>query len=101
MQEIKITELPPTIGVAELAQLLHLSPKTVQVDLCRAPDSLPPPMKRNGSQRRSNLVWVTDEVLTWMRARINPVQAPKVKPGRPNKVDQVRRQQAADGGRQR
>lgn len=98
MQEIKITELPPTLGVVELAQLLHLSEKTIRADLSRAPHSLPPPMRRR-NQQRSNLVWVTVEVLTWMRDHIShrTLPAPK-KRGAPTMAERVRRQQAAERG---
>lgn len=69
MQEIKIFELPPTLGVKELAQLLHLSEKTVRSDLSRSPDALPPPIRRRPGEQRTNLVWLTGEVLEWLRDR--------------------------------
>ena len=98
MQEIKITELPPTLGVVELAQLLRLSEKTIRADLSRSPDSLPPPMRRR-NQQRSNLVWMTAEVLAWMKDHTGhrTPPAPK-KRGAPTMAERVRRQQAINRG---
>lgn len=97
MQEITIAQLPPTLGVIELAQLLHLSEKTVRADLSRAPETLPPPMRRR-NQQRSNLVWVTSEVLAWMQDRTAHRTSPPLKKrGAPTKAERVRRQQVAGG----
>lgn len=99
MQEIRIAELPPTLGVVELAQLLRLSEKTVRADLSRSPDSLPPPIRRK-NQQRSNLVWMTAEVLAWLKEhtghRNRHIAIPS-KRGAPTKAERVRRQQNAGG----
>lgn len=98
MHGIKIFELPPTLGVKELAQLLHLSEKTVRSDLSRSPDALPPPIRRRQGEQRTNLVWLTGEVLEWLKDRTSHRKSPAPpKRGAPTKAERVRRLQKTGG----
>ncbi len=55
-----------TIGVDELAKLLHRSPETIRSDARRRPNTLPP-MLRIPKTRR--LLWLEEDVIVWMKAK--------------------------------
>lgn len=84
-----------TLGIPELAALLHLAPSTVRSDVSRRPWMLPPFIKLG-----IKTIWLRATVLEWLKAReqaatppVQPVpsQTPKRR-GRPSKLDQLRRQ---------
>lgn len=91
-------QLPPILGVPELAELLHRHPGSIYRDLSTAPHRLPPPVAR---EHRESVRWLTPAVLSWLATRSRPAsneKSPAVKRGRPSKVDQIRRRMAAQGG---
>lgn len=58
MTEIK------TLGVQELAALIHRAVPTIKSDVNRKPDSLPPRVLIPGSKK---LVWLESDVAEWLR----------------------------------
>ena len=54
-----------TMGIEELAILLHKIPQTIRKDLGRRPESLPPRLIIPGSRR---LVWLKQDVRTWLES---------------------------------
>ena len=77
-------ELPPVLGYQELAILLHRSVGSLQADLCRKPDSLPPHVRVQGTRQP---LWLLSTVLTWLSDREDrPEDAPRRRPGRPKKT---------------
>lgn len=99
--------LPPTLGVEDLAALLHAAPQTIKSNASRAPQKLPPPIRTGGRR----LIWLTTDVMIWLEARragpapaaqIAPLVAPSGggaaataapprKRGRPTKAEQLAR----------
>jgi hypothetical protein len=59
----KIEKDMKTIGVEELAILLHRKPKTLMQDIHRRPDSLPPRLIIPCSKR---VLWLEQDVLAWI-----------------------------------
>lgn len=57
--------LPKVLGVAELAALLRRAPKTVAIEVSRAPHKLPPRLKLPGSRR---VLWLAEDVEKWLDA---------------------------------
>jgi predicted DNA-binding transcriptional regulator AlpA len=97
-----LVQLPVSLNVAGLAALLDLSPRTIYNILSTRPWRLPVPVARSRKQR---LVWLTDDVLAWMRrgqhqpdtaiqdrSHLGRAQPSSKKIGRPSKAEQVRRQ---------
>lgn len=56
--------LPETMGIAELAALLHKSEKTIKKDVSVAPWRLPPRVKIPDSRR---VMWLRETVIDWLR----------------------------------
>lgn len=52
-----------TVGVEELAVLLHRDPKTLMRDIHRRPDSLPPRLIIPQSRR---VLWLEQDVREWL-----------------------------------
>ena len=76
-----------TLGLTELAQILKKSRRTVQNDVTRAPDRLPPQTRRAGRQP----LWLVDDVKNWLRQpNSTPTSVPafqeKARRGRPRKL---------------
>jgi hypothetical protein len=80
MDQIKIE----TLGLTELAQILKKSRRTLQNDLTRAPDRLPPQVRRVGRQP----LWLVDDVKNWLQQPNSTPLEIKEKPrrGRPRKA---------------
>lgn len=55
---------PETMGVAELAALLHKTERTVKKDVSVAPWRLPPRVRIPGSRR---VMWLRATVLEWLQ----------------------------------
>lgn len=58
-----------TIGVEELARLLHRRPETIRSDARRRPSTLPP-MLRIPKTRK--LLWLEEDVINWMKDKREP-----------------------------
>lgn len=58
-----MTNPPKTIGVEDVALLLHRSPATVRADVNRRPETLPPRIVIPGSKK---LVWLYEDVMAWL-----------------------------------
>lgn len=87
------TPFPNIVGPEYLATLLQKKVSTIKVDSRRKPETLPPRLQLPGSSR---LLWVEEDVLTWL-STFRPVKEPeKKKTGRPSQVVQ-RYQQGQDG----
>lgn len=85
--------LPTLVGPEYLANLLQKKVSTIKVDSRRKPETLPPRLQLPGSTK---LLWVEEDVLTWLNS-FRPVKEPeKKKTGRPSQVAQ-RYQQDQDG----
>jgi hypothetical protein len=52
-----------TIGVEELATMIHRAVPSIKSDLIRKPDSLPPRVKMPGSRK---LLWLRSDVIEWL-----------------------------------
>lgn len=70
-----------TLGVAEMAVILKLSPATIQLDLSRAPHKLPPRISRPGRP-----IWLADTVYKWLSEEPMAKQKQLKKRGRPPKI---------------
>lgn len=103
-------QLQVTLGVQELAALMHCHPASIYRNLSVAPHLLPPTAPRAAKRR---VVWLTSVVLNWLSGDAGKVQqapheeqeAPEGTPrpagakrGRPTKVEQIRRRLAARQG---
>ncbi|MBW7900337.1 MAG: DNA-binding protein [Rhodocyclaceae bacterium] len=86
-----------TLGITELAALLHLAPSTIRSDVSRRPWMLPPFIKLG-----IKTVWLRTTVLDWLKAKEQsaaPPAPPELPPatrrrGRPSKLDQLRQQRS-------
>lgn len=97
-QEPSLDDRPLVIDVAGLAAMLGLSPKTVQQDVYRRPDRLPPRLLVPGVRR---ILWLRKDVERWLealpRTPANGVYgtaqspAPQRRRGRPTKAEQLAR----------
>ena len=84
---------PNIVGPEYLVPLLHKKLATIKKDAVRSPESQPPRLKIPGS---SKLLWVEEDVLTWLNS-FRPAKEPeKKKGGRPSQV--VQRYQQDQGG---
>lgn len=84
---------PTLVGPEYLANLLQKKLSTIKVDSRRKPETLPPRLQLPGS---SKLLWVEEDVLTWLNS-FRPAKEPeKKKGGRPSQV--VQRYQQDQGG---
>lgn len=55
-----------TIGVEELAELLHRRPETIRSDARRRPATLPPILRIPKTRR---LLWLEEDVVNWMKTK--------------------------------
>lgn len=88
------TTFPPAFTYDGLSLLLGRSVPSLQADLCRKPDSLPPPCRIPGTRQP---IWLLVDVLAWIashREGVRPLK--RKKRGRPTKADQVARRQAQE-----
>ena len=89
--QINPSVFPPIVGVDLLALLLDKAPATIFADRCRAPHKLPPACTPPGCKSPR---WVVEDVTAWLRRYQEGVaivpDAPKRKPGRPTKAEQMR-----------
>lgn len=84
---------PNIVGPEYLANLLQKQVSTIKVDSRRKPETLPPRLQLPGSTK---LLWVEEDVLTWLNS-FRPAKEPeKKKTGRPSQV--VQRYQQDQGG---
>lgn len=83
------SEFSPVLDLNDLARLLHRERNTLKADRCRAPGRVPPACKIPGTK---DPLWILPDVLDWLRQHPES-ESGSHKVGRPNKVDQVRRQQ--------
>lgn len=58
--------LPFSLNAAQLAAMLDMPVSTLQRNVTRAPDSLPPFLPKRKGQ-----VWITEVVLAWMGKRMS------------------------------
>lgn len=97
------TPLPNLLDVEQLAELLHRSPNTIRLDVCRAPHRLPPLCRLPGHHR---LLWRREDVASWIDAAVTSpaaavpaagVSPPPRRRGRPTKAMALARQRAGRG----
>lgn len=62
-QETTYPENVTTIGVNELAAMIHRAVPSIKSDLIRKPESLPPRVKMPGSKK---LLWLKSDVIEWL-----------------------------------
>lgn len=55
---------PLTMGIKDLAKILHRSPATVASEVTKAPHKLPPRLRLPGSKR---VLWMAEDVKEWLR----------------------------------
>lgn len=72
MNHLQSSNTLSTLGTAELARLLDKSPTTIQADVHRRPDCLPPRLVIPGSKR---LLWLQGSVEQWLHERVQDNQA--------------------------
>ncbi|MBV8468598.1 MAG: hypothetical protein JOY60_01870 [Burkholderiaceae bacterium] len=85
-----------TLDSHGLAPVLGKVPQSIQADLSRAPHRLPPPIMIDGAR---GALWLESTVLDWLLEQQRRALTTKRKAGRPTKVaQQVRREAAAMGG---
>ena len=74
---------PNIVGPEYLVPLLHKTLATIKKDAARRPESQPPRLKIPGSAK---LLWVEEDVITWINS-FRPAKEPeKKKTGRPSQV---------------
>lgn len=54
-----------TLGIDEVAELLHKSPRTVREDLRRRPNAIPPTLRIPGSR---TTLWLEETVRDWLKS---------------------------------
>lgn len=82
--------VPLSFGYAGLAVLLQRSVGSLQADMCRKPDSLPPACRIPGTRQP---IWLRQDVLDWL-AEHREIRAPeKRNVGRPHKKPSAASQQ--------
>ncbi|MDE1980754.1 MAG: hypothetical protein KGI81_00305 [Betaproteobacteria bacterium] len=80
-------EMPQTLDINGLSQLLQISRWTIYTALTRRPNRIPPPIRRLRGQR---LMWLLADVLVWMREQPQQNVAPlSSKKGRPTKSEEI------------
>ena len=101
------------LDINQLSLVIHLAVKTIRTTLVRNPTALPPRLIIPGQKR---LLWLWSDVVEWYSKQVrsqgsNPefAAAPRAatppetqiprekKPGRPTKVEQLRRRQSQGG----
>ncbi len=55
-----------TLGVEDIAKLLHRTVRTVRADATRRPETMPPRLEIEGTRR---LLWLESDVLEWLKNR--------------------------------
>ncbi len=96
----KRTSIPSLLSVADLAQVLGLSTKSIYAKISCHPQELPPRIRIPGSRLNR---WHPEIVRRWLNEHagltptIDPPPTPKRHPGRPTKIEQVEREKG--GGR--
>ncbi len=60
-----MTQEPKLLDVSDLAKLLHKTKRTVEVDVTRRPESLPPRLRLPGSRK---VLWLESDVHQWLNA---------------------------------
>ena len=55
-----------TIGVEELAKLLHRQPETILSDARRRPETLPPILR---IPKTRTLIWLEEDVIAWIKEK--------------------------------
>lgn len=58
-----------TLGIEELAQLLHRSPTTIASEVTKAPHKLPPRLRLPGSRK---VLWLRTDVFQWIHKHREP-----------------------------
>ena len=64
---------PKLLDVTDLARLLHKAKRTVEVDVTRRPEALPPRLKIPGSRK---VLWLESDVFAWLDGCRHGTQAP-------------------------
>lgn len=54
---------PKLLNSSDLAKLLHKTKRTVEVDVTRRPESLPPRLRMPGSRK---VLWLESDVHKWL-----------------------------------
>ncbi len=54
---------PKLLETKDLAKLLHKTQRTIEVDVTRRPNSLPPRLKIPGSRK---VLWLESDVFAWL-----------------------------------
>lgn len=83
-----------TLGSADLAAILGLSPYSLHSALSRRPERLPRPVRIPGARR---LLWRRQDVEAWLAQYAQPAPAKRGR-GRPTKVEQMQRSRTQTGG---
>lgn len=92
------TTFPPAFTYDGLSLLLGRSVPSLQADLCRKPNSLPPPCRIPGTRQP---IWLLVDVLAWIASHREEARSPKKKKrGRPTKTEQITRRQAQEAAQQ-
>ena len=93
-------EIEPLLTVEDLAAILKMHPGSIKNRHCKDPSSLPPTCRIPCNKR---LFWRREDVRKWLEQHVQvhvtmvrpePAAAPKRKPGRPRKSEQLARQRA-------
>ena len=85
------SNIPPnlqTLNSVGLGKILHKSHLTIEADLSRAPERLPPPIRRTAG---GAALWLPLTVLEWLKEQEEEPRPPRPKRGRPTKLEQEAR----------
>lgn len=83
-----ITAFPPILGIEGLSNLLHKKPSVIIIDRCKRPYTLPPACTPPGTKQP---LWITDDVINWLRQFEESNVSTKPKIGAPTKAVRIRK----------
>lgn len=86
---------PPVIGIDGLSVLLNKKPTVITIDRCRRPHTLPPACTPPETQKP---LWITQDVIEWLRQYKEQPPKPKPKLGAPKKAERIAKRAAMQNG---
>lgn len=87
----------PIIGIDELSLLLKRGKEQIKKDRSNPErkHTLPPAFKPDGTK---NPLWVTEDVISWLREHPEDLPVPVKKTGAPTKLERIKKRQELERG---
>lgn len=83
---------PPVIDIEGLSFLIKRKPNVITIDRCRRPHTLPPACTPPDTKRP---LWITEDVIWWLRQFEEQTVVVKPKMGAPNKAVRIAKRDSA------